>query len=100
MVTGRRKIQWDNSAINSFRAAIRFIRNDSIKNAEKVKKEILAKINGLKDHPEKYPLDKYMLINDGVFRAFELHHFRVRYAVTIDKIIIIQIRHTSMLPLT
>ena len=56
------------------------------------------KISGLKDHPEKYPLDKFVGHNNDIFRAFELHHYRVRYAVT-EEIIIIQIRHTNMLPL-
>ena len=99
MVKNNRKVQWDEAAKNSFKAAIRYIREDSVKNAEKVKKELLKKINSLKDNPDKYPLDKFMNNNDGTFRAFELHHYRVRYAITIGEIVIIQIRHTSMLPL-
>ena len=50
-------------------------------------------------HPHRYPLDKYMKADDGTFRAFELHHYRIRYGVTGDQIVIIQVRHTSMQPL-
>ena len=100
MVTNNKiKIKWDEVAKDSFKAAIQYIRNDSPKNAEKVKKDLLVKINGIKDHPKKYPEDKFMKDNDGTFRAFELHHYRVRYALTREEIIIIQIRHTSMEPL-
>ena len=99
MVNSNKKIRWDEAARNSFRVAISFIRKDSVKNAEKVKKDLLMKINSLKDHPEKHPLDKFMKDDKGIFRAFELHHYRVRYAITDSYIVVIQIPHTRMQPL-
>jgi len=99
MVGSNRKIRWDEAAKDSFKAAISYIRKDSVQNAEKVKKDLLLKINGLKSHPERYPLDKFMKDDEGIFRAFELRHYRIRYAVTATEIVIIQIRHTSMQPL-
>jgi len=47
MVVKKRKITWDKQALHNFRDAIRYIRKDSPKNADKVKKEILEKINEL-----------------------------------------------------
>ncbi len=77
MVSSGKKIRWDEAAKESLKSAISFIRKDSVKNAEKVKKDLLRKINSLKDHPEKYPLDKFMKDSEGIFRAVELHHYRV-----------------------
>jgi plasmid stabilization system protein ParE len=75
------KIVWAKAASSSFRKAILYIRKDSVQNAEKVMKDILHQIDELKRHPDKYPLDKYKTGNTGYFRAFELHHYRVSYAI-------------------
>ena len=46
-----RKILWDKQALNYFRDAIQYIRKDSPQNADKVKSEVLEKINELSTHP-------------------------------------------------
>ena len=99
MVKTLKKVRWDKIATDSFSAAINYIRRDSIKNAEKVRKDLLVKIHGLKEQPEKYPLDKFKKINTGIFRAFELHHYRVSYTIKDKEIVITGMRHTSMQPL-
>jgi plasmid stabilization system protein ParE len=48
----KRKITWDKQALHYFRDSIRYIRKDSPQNADKVKKEILEKINELSKRPE------------------------------------------------
>ena len=60
---------------------------------------MLQKISDLKKHPDKYPLDKFKKNNPGIFRAFELYHYRISYAVTDKEIVITRVRHTSMEPL-
>jgi plasmid stabilization system protein ParE len=52
-------IKWNRRAMNQFDEAIEYIENDSLANAEKVKEEILLKIDSLSQHPEKYNPDKY-----------------------------------------
>lgn len=99
MVEKRRKIRWDKQALYYFRDAVRYIRKDSPQNAEKVKKEILDKINELSMRPEMHAPDKYKINNDGGYRAFELHRFRVGYLVKEDEIIIARIRNTNQEPL-
>jgi plasmid stabilization system protein ParE len=99
MVKNHKKIKWDKSATNNFNSAISYIREDSIKNANRVKENLLEKINNIKDNPEKYPADKYKLDNDGTYRAFEQHHLRVIYRVQQAEIKIITVRHTKMKPL-
>ncbi len=79
MVMMKRRIAWDKDALHYFRDAIRYIRKDSPQNADKVKKEVLAKINELSKRPEVYNPDKYKINNTGNYRAFELHRFRVGY---------------------
>jgi len=93
------KIVWDELAFKQFEKAIKYIENDSLVNAEKVSKEILLKIDSLIKHPEIYPLDKYKLNNDGAYRAFEIHRYRVSYWFMHNEIIILRIRHTRMKPL-
>jgi len=48
----KRKVTWDKQALFYFRDAIRYIREDSPQNADKVKKEALEKINELSTRPE------------------------------------------------
>lgn len=93
-----RKIGWDKHALKQFNKAILYIAEDSIQNAENVRIDILVKIDELLSHPEKYPLDKYKLENDGYYRAFELHRLRVAYFVGMDVIRILRVRHTSREP--
>ena len=58
----------------------------------------LASTRRLGANPEIYPPDKYRNNNDGSFRAYELHHYRIAYRITEKEIIITRMRHTSMEP--
>ena len=91
-------IKWNRGALNQLIKAIEYIQEDSLQNAEKVKDEILLEITALTTHPEKYPPDKYKLNNDGSFRAFELHRYRLSYRVVKNEIRIIRVRHTKRNP--
>lgn len=94
----KRKIRWDKPALIYFSEAIRYIRKDSDQNADKVKKEILAKISELSLRPEIHAPDKYKQNNTGNYRAFELHRYRIAYLVKGEEIIIARVRHTSQEP--
>jgi len=94
-----RKISWDKQALHYFREAIQYIRKDSPQNADKVKREILEKISELSKHPEIHNPDKYKIDNNGSYRAFELHRFRVGYLVKENEIIIARVRNTKQEPL-
>jgi plasmid stabilization system protein ParE len=92
------KISWDPVPLRQFETAMRFIARDSTQNAEKVRKIIIDKTNQLLKHPDKHSPDKHKKNNDGRFRAFELHHYRISYFIGNDVIRIIRFRHTSMEP--
>jgi len=92
------EIVWSPRAMQQLEKAYEYILKDSFQNAEKVRKDILASTRKIQTHPEIYPLDKYRKDNDGSFRAYELHRYRIAYQITADKIIITRVRHTKREP--
>jgi plasmid stabilization system protein ParE len=93
------EIKWNNRALKQFDQAIEYIEEDSPKNAEKVKQDILSRISKLADRPESHHPDQFKLNNDGSFRAFEIHRYRISYRHLQKEIRIIRVRHTKMNPL-
>jgi plasmid stabilization system protein ParE len=93
-----RTIIWDRVALKEFVAAIEYIAKDSIQNAEIVRSAIIKKIEATLSNPDMFMPDKYKLNNNGLYRAFELHHLRIAYYITPDKIRILRVRHTSREP--
>ena len=91
-------IKWNRDALNQLIKAVEYIQEDSPQNAEKVRKEIFAEITVVSSHPEKYPPDKYKLNNDGSFRVFEMHKYRISYRTIKNEIRIIRFRHTKRNP--
>lgn len=91
-------IKWNKLALKQFDDAIAYIELESPINAEKFKEDILFKIDSLIKYPGRYAPDKYKLKNDGSFRAFELHHYRISYRYIKNQIRILRIRHTKMNP--
>ena len=70
-------IRWNRHAIKQLDYAIAYIQNSSPINAEKFKRDVLQKIDDLQKYPEKYSPDKFKVDNDGSFKAFELHSYRI-----------------------
>ena len=93
-----REVRWPLSAQQQLEKAYRYVLLDSYQNAEKMKADILIATRKIADNPEMYPPDKYRKNNDGSFRAYELHHYRIAYRFTEKEIIIVRVRHTSMEP--
>ena len=94
-----RKITWDKQAIIYFRETIKYIRRDSLQNAEHVKQDVLERISELAIRPEIHAADKYKTNNTGHYRAFEIYHLRISYLVKDDEIIIARVRNTKQKPL-
>jgi len=91
-------IVYDDEAKANFRNAIGYIKKDSPQNAEKVKHEVASAIRSLLQNPQKHPLDKFRNNNDGRYRAFEIHNFRISYCVDEETIKIVRFRHIKMQP--
>lgn len=79
-------IKWNKKAILQFNNAVNYVAKGSISGAEKFGKDILEKISSLSYNPEIYSPDKYKVNNDGSFRAFEIHSYRVSYRFTESEI--------------
>ncbi len=92
------KVVWDDEAKVSLRKLYQYIKTESPQNAIKVRDEIIESITGILSHPERYPLDKQKLNNDGSVRAFEKHKQRIAYQVGEKEIRIIRLRSTHKEP--
>jgi plasmid stabilization system protein ParE len=90
---------WSKKAMAELRKAYLYILLDSLQNAEMVRDDIINLTIDLPKHPEKHPLDKFKKDNDGMWRAFEKHHYRISYRITPKEIRIVRLRHTSKSPL-
>jgi plasmid stabilization system protein ParE len=90
---------WTPGAEAQLLKAYLHIYKDSPKNAQKVKDQIIDLSLDLPKNPERFPLDKFRRNNDGTFRAFELHRYRLSYRIQKNSILVIRLRHTSMTPL-
>jgi plasmid stabilization system protein ParE len=99
MVAGRRKVIWSKEAQMQLKSAYLFILQESPINAQKVRADIVAVTRKLPSNPERYALDKYKLNNDGSYRAFEKHKYRIVYRIRENEIRILRIWHTKMNPL-
>jgi addiction module RelE/StbE family toxin len=93
-------VVWSDSAKTELRKAFEYIALDSLQNAQMVKDTLIDPTIELPENPEKHPLDKFKKDNDGTWRAFEKHHYRISYRIVKDQIRIVRMRHTSKSPLT
>lgn len=91
-------ILWSKGALAELRKLYNYIAIDSPQNAQMIVDAIVNTSSEIQKNPEKHPLDKLKIDNDGSWRAFEKHHYRVSYQVSKDEILIARIRHTSRLP--
>src|SRR5438132_1025195 len=94
-----REVIWPARAQTQLQEVYEYLLKSSYQNAEKIKEGILASTRELATRPEIHPPDKYRRENDGSFRAYELHRYRIAYRVMEKQIIIVRVRHTSMEPL-
>jgi len=90
---------WSNGAKAELHKAYLYILLDSLQNAEMVRDDIIDATINLSKHPEKHPADKFKKDNDGSWRAFEKHHYRISYRIMPNEIRVVRLRHTSKSPL-
>jgi len=98
LVKSNFKIVWTKAAQNQLKKVYEYISKESIQNAVKVINDLTEGVSDVANHPEKHKIDQYKKDNDGTYRAFEKHHFRVSYRNENHIIRILRIRHTKMNP--
>jgi plasmid stabilization system protein ParE len=99
MVEKGYEVVWTKRSQKQMRQVFKHISKDSPKNASKVVLEIADAVHKAIPNPEIYGSDKYKTSNDGSYRAFEKHHYRIAYRFSKSVIRVLRIRHTSMEPL-
>lgn len=98
MVTKHLEIVWTKPAKNQLREIYNYISQESVQNAIKVINDLTQAVENIVQYPEKYKIDQYKKDNDGTYRAFEKHHFRISYRNENQIIRILRVRHTKMNP--
>ena len=91
-------VVWSKVAEASLKREYKRIKEESPKNAEKVRDGILSETRKLANHPEMYPPDKFKNKNLGNYRAFEKYSYRVAYRHTEKEIRILRVRHVKKEP--
>jgi plasmid stabilization system protein ParE len=91
---------WSKRAASQLHKAYLYIKMDSLQNTEIVLDDIIDLTINLCNNPEKHPLDQLKKPNDGTWRAFEKHHYRISYRIIRNEVRIVRLRHTSRSPLT
>ena len=92
------EIVWTKRAQQHMKQAYEYIAVDSVQNATKVLNDIVASMDKAISNPEFYPPDKYKIDNDGSYRAFEKHHYRIAYRFNKNIIRVLRVRHTKRYP--
>ena len=98
MVKKPYQLVWTKRSEKNMYSIYKYISKDSPKNAAKVINDIVVAIEKAIDNPEIYAPDKYKTNNDGSYRAFEKHHYRLAYRFSKNIIRVLRVRHTSMEP--
>jgi addiction module RelE/StbE family toxin len=99
MADRKYEVVWTKRSVNQLNQVYKYIQKDSSKNAIKVVEEIAEAVQKASPNPEIYGTDKYKKDNDGSYRAFEKHHYRIAYRFSNNVIRVLRVRHTSMEPL-
>ena len=94
----KHQLVWTKRSQQNMTAAFNYISKDSPQNARKVINDILIATEKAIANPEFYGPDKYKADNDGSYRAFEKHRYRIVYRVTKNIIRVLRVRHTKMEP--
>ncbi len=84
---------WTRRSQQDMRAIYKYISIDSLQNARKIVKEIVAATEKAITNP-----DKFKLNNDGSYRAFEKHRYRIAYRYQNSIIRVLRVRHTKLEP--
>lgn len=93
-----KKVEWTQRAKDALDHYCNRIAQDSPTNAKKVRKEIVWASKMLSENPSLFQLDEYYPQNSGNIRRFFKWSYRIVYQVTDDKVIILNVYHTSSQP--
>lgn len=76
----KNQLVWTRLSQQHLMELYKYISEDSPQNAIKVVNDIIVAAEKTINDPEYYNLDKYKIDNDGSYRAFEKHRYRIAYS--------------------
>ncbi|MFT3932392.1 MAG: type II toxin-antitoxin system RelE/ParE family toxin [Chitinophagaceae bacterium] len=94
----KNQLVWTRRSQQHMKALFKYISNDSPQSAKKVVNDIVIAVEKTIANPEYYNPDKFKGNNDGTYRAFEKHHYRIVYRYQKNIIRVLWIKHTKMEP--
>ena len=94
----RLPIRWDRLAKESLDDIYKYISQDSLQNARKVKKELIKLVGSLNDFPDKYSREEFLEEEPENYRSVSKWSYKIIYEVTDEAIIIADIFHTRQHP--
>jgi len=97
-MVAKHEVVWTKRSQQHMKWIYDYISQDSPQNAIKVLMDIVNVINKVASNPELYKPDKHKKNNDGSYRAFEKHHYRIAYRFSNNVIRVLRVRHTSREP--
>ena len=81
------------------RNIVNYIRINSLQNSVKFKKQILLKIEAIKQNPKLFPTERYLYTKKGLYRfSIIMKSWKIIYKVTNSKLIFLGIIHTAQHP--
>lgn len=98
MVDGINEIVWTKRSLKNLQMIFDYISKDSLQNANKVINDIVKSMENAQTNAFIYNVDKYKINNDGNYRAFEKHHYRVVYKIIKNTLYVLRVRHTKQEP--
>lgn len=92
-------ICWDNKATKSLKKIYTFLsKNASRETANNVRKALMSSIDGLRKHPERYPLEPNLRHRPEQFRYIQKWSYKIIYEFTGREVIILYVFHTRQDP--
>ena len=93
-----RKVEWTKRASASLDYYCDNIAEESLSSAKKVRREIVLTAKTLSKNATLYQLDEYYPDNEGDIRRFFRWDYRIVYQVREEKVVILNVYHTSRHP--
>lgn len=89
------RVIWDNSAKESLKLIVQYIRKESPSAAKKVRAELLKLTASLKKLPERFSVEPYLEHKGKQYRSVTKWSYKIIYRIGEKEVRVLEILHTS-----
>ena len=86
------------TAKESLREIVEYIKKDSPSAALKVRKKLIDTAKSLKELPERFSSEVYLMDKPGNYRSVAQWHYKIIYKILDDEVLVLRFMHTSRDP--